>query len=108
MARFSKLHLLQIAQNQGMLPLFYQPGSVYRPGFVKAIKSPQPRTQIIPTGGVFSDRENFSAWFEAELSCMGMGSKLITKEIVKNRDFSLLGKNARIALSLIQEIRNGR
>ncbi|MDW3646693.1 MAG: hypothetical protein R8P61_06515 [Bacteroidia bacterium] len=108
MARFSKLHLLQVAQNQGMFPLFYHPVSLYGPGFVKAIIGPQPRIQIIPMGGVSPDRVNFSAWFEAKLSCMGMGSKLITKKIVKNRDFSLLEKNTQRTLNLIQEIRNGR
>ncbi|MEL6253713.1 MAG: bifunctional 4-hydroxy-2-oxoglutarate aldolase/2-dehydro-3-deoxy-phosphogluconate aldolase [Bacteroidota bacterium] len=84
------------------------PGSVYGPGFVKAIKGPQPWTQIMPTGGVSPSRENLSAWFEAGVTCVGMGSKLISKEILANRDFALLEKNTNNALTLIQEIRNAR
>ena len=84
------------------------PGSVYGPGFVKAIKGPQPWTQIMPTGGVSPTRENLSAWIEAGVSCVGMGSKLISKEIVKNRDFALLEKKTHDALKLIQDIRNAR
>lgn len=84
------------------------PGSVYGPGFVKAIKGPQPWTQIMPTGGVSPTRENLTAWIEAGVSCVGMGSKLISKEIVKNRDFDLLEKKTHDALTLIQDIRNAR
>jgi 2-dehydro-3-deoxyphosphogluconate aldolase/(4S)-4-hydroxy-2-oxoglutarate aldolase len=39
------------------------PGSVYGPGFVKAVKGPQPWTSIMPTGGVSPTEENLSAWF---------------------------------------------
>ncbi|MEM8886856.1 MAG: bifunctional 4-hydroxy-2-oxoglutarate aldolase/2-dehydro-3-deoxy-phosphogluconate aldolase [Bacteroidota bacterium] len=84
------------------------PGSVYGPAFVKAIKGPQPWTQIMPTGGVSPTRENLSAWFDAGVTCVGMGSKLISKEIVKNRDFVQLETHTHQALSLIQEIRNAR
>ncbi|MEM6804516.1 MAG: bifunctional 4-hydroxy-2-oxoglutarate aldolase/2-dehydro-3-deoxy-phosphogluconate aldolase [Bacteroidota bacterium] len=81
------------------------PGSVYGPGFVKAIKGPQPWTQIMPTGGVSPTRENLTAWFEAGVTCVGMGSKLISKEIIQSRDYSLLEENTRKALDLIQDIR---
>lgn len=80
------------------------PGSVYGPGFVKAIKGPQPWTQIMPTGGVSPTKENLTAWFEAGVTCVGMGSKLISKEIIQNQDFDLLEVNTRKALALIQEI----
>jgi len=56
------------------------PGSVYGPGFVKAIKGPQPWTSIMPTGGVSPTRENLEGWFSAGVTCVGMGSKLIKKK----------------------------
>ena len=34
------------------------PGSTYGPGFVKAIKGPQPWTSIMPTGGVSTEESN--------------------------------------------------
>lgn len=56
------------------------PGSVYGPGFIKAIKGPQPWTNIMPTGGVSPDKNNLSTWLEAGVFCVGMGSKLIKKD----------------------------
>lgn len=66
------------------------PGSVYGPGMIKSVKAPQPWTSIMPTGGVTRDPENLKAWIEAGATCVGMGSKLITKEIIANQDFEKL------------------
>ena len=56
------------------------PGSTYGPGFVKAIKGPQPWTSIMPTGGVTTEESNLKGWFGAGVTCVGMGSQLISKE----------------------------
>lgn len=81
------------------------PGSTYGPGFVKAIKGPQPWTSIMPTGGVSSEEENLRGWFDAGVSCVGMGSKLISKEILANKDYHALEKEVRSVLELIRRIR---
>jgi len=81
------------------------PGSELGPGFVKAVRGPCPWTSIMPTGGVTAERENLSKWFEAGAACVGMGSKLITKEILANRDFKGLESHVRSTLKLIKEIR---
>lgn len=80
------------------------PGGIYGPSFVKAIKEPQPWTNIMPTGGVSLD--NLDKWFEAGVSCVGMGSKLFTKEVMVDKNYQLLSTNVQKALSIIQEIRN--
>ena len=46
------------------------PGSTYGPGFVKAIKGPQPWTSIMPTGGVSTEEANLRAWFDAGVTCV--------------------------------------
>lgn len=81
------------------------PGGTYGPGFVKAIRGPQPWTSIMPTGGVSPTRENLEGWFSAGVTCVGMGSKLISKDILKNRDFATLENRVREALALIQELK---
>lgn len=81
------------------------PGATYGPGFVKAIKGPQPWTSIMPTGGVSTDEANLKAWFEAGVTCVGMGSKLISKELLVARDFAGLEKTVRNTLALIQKLR---
>jgi len=80
------------------------PGSTYGPGFVKAIKGPQPWTSIMPTGGVSKEEENLSGWFDAGVTCVGMGSKLISKEILINKDYHALEIEVRSVLELIQKI----
>ena len=82
------------------------PGGTYGPGFVKDIRGPQPWTKIMPTGGVSPTRENLAAWFDAGVACVGMGSKLITKEIMANRDFPKLEQDVKDTLSLIADIRS--
>ena len=82
------------------------PGSVYGAGFVKGVKAPQPWTTIMPTGGVTPERGNLEAWFNAGVTCVGMGSKMISKDILANGDFETLKNRVSDALSLIKEIRN--
>jgi 2-dehydro-3-deoxyphosphogluconate aldolase/(4S)-4-hydroxy-2-oxoglutarate aldolase len=82
------------------------PGGTYGPAFVKAIKGPQPWTSIMPTGGVAPTEENLKAWFDAGVTCVGMGSKMISKDILQNKTFDVLEKRVADALDLINQIRN--
>jgi 2-dehydro-3-deoxyphosphogluconate aldolase/(4S)-4-hydroxy-2-oxoglutarate aldolase len=81
------------------------PGSTYGPGFVKAIKGPQPWTSIMPTGGVSTDGDNLKGWFDAGVACVGLGSQLISKETIQNGDFKGLENNVRKTLALIAKIK---
>ena len=81
------------------------PGDTYGPGFVKAIKGPQPWTNIMPTGGVSTTEENLKSWFSAGVTCVGMGSNMISSDIIKNKDFDLLESRVRNTLALINTLR---
>jgi 2-dehydro-3-deoxyphosphogluconate aldolase/(4S)-4-hydroxy-2-oxoglutarate aldolase len=82
------------------------PGSTYGPSFVKAIKGPQPWTNIMPTGGVSTEEDNLRAWFDAGVTCVGMGSQLISKTILQEQDFDGLKQKVSKALKTIQKIRS--
>jgi len=82
------------------------PGDIYGPQFVKGIKGPQPWTSIMPTGGVSPDRENLSAWFNAGVTCVGMGSQLISKEIIAKEDYEALKLKVAQTLQIIKEVRS--
>lgn len=82
------------------------PGANFGPDFVKAIKGPQPWTSVMPTGGVTLEESNLQGWFKAGVTCVGMGSNLISKTVVENRDYSGLEKSVRETLALIKRIRN--
>jgi 2-dehydro-3-deoxyphosphogluconate aldolase/(4S)-4-hydroxy-2-oxoglutarate aldolase len=75
------------------------------PAFVKAVRAPHPWTSIMPTGGVSPTEENLSAWMDAGVHCVGMGSKLITKEIIANKDFSSLKEKVEEAMQIIKRLR---
>ena len=75
------------------------------PAFVKAVLGPCPWTSIMPTGGVAPTEENLRGWFEAGVHCVGMGSKLITKEVTANGDYDTLSKTTAEALAIIKKYR---
>lgn len=81
------------------------PGGTYGPSFVKAIRGPQPWTSIMPTGGVSPDKENLKTWFDAGVTCVGMGSKLISKEIIRNEEYAKLQQLVEKTINVIQELR---
>lgn len=82
------------------------PGDSFGPKFIKNIKGPQPWTSVMPTGGVSPDKENLKAWFDAGATCVGMGSQLITKEILNQKDFEALENQVRATLSIINSVRS--
>ncbi|MEK6482334.1 bifunctional 4-hydroxy-2-oxoglutarate aldolase/2-dehydro-3-deoxy-phosphogluconate aldolase [Catalinimonas sp. 4WD22] len=75
------------------------------PSFVKGVKAPHPWTSIMPTGGVSPTQENLSAWFNAGVHCVGMGSKLITKEIIAEKDFAGLTEKVKEAIDIVKSLR---
>jgi 2-dehydro-3-deoxyphosphogluconate aldolase/(4S)-4-hydroxy-2-oxoglutarate aldolase len=77
-------------------------------GFVKALRGPMRWTRIIPTGGVSPTKENINGWIEAGAACVGMGSKLITKESVAAGDYEAITENVRQVLTWIKQARNGQ
>ena len=84
------------------------PGNIYGPEFVKAVKGPQPWTHIMPTGGVTTEKTNLKSWFDAGVSCVGLGSKLITKEIIDNQAYEELAKRVEKTLQLIQRLKHNK
>lgn len=71
------------------------------PEFVKAVKGPMPWTSIMPTGGVTPDEDNLKTWFNAGVTCVGMGSKLFPKEVLANENYSYITQKCDEALQII-------
>jgi 2-dehydro-3-deoxyphosphogluconate aldolase/(4S)-4-hydroxy-2-oxoglutarate aldolase len=59
----------------------------------------------MPTGGVDLDLGNLSAWFTAGVCAVGMGSKLITKKIMEEKDYASLETKIKQCFDLIKEAR---
>ena len=82
------------------------PGSsVGGPDFVKAVLGPMPWTRIMPTGGVDPDEASVTKWFGAGIVAAGMGSKLITPEMLEAGDYAGITKKVRETVDLIKKVR---
>jgi 2-dehydro-3-deoxyphosphogluconate aldolase / (4S)-4-hydroxy-2-oxoglutarate aldolase len=81
------------------------PGDIYGPQFIKGLKGPCPWTSIMPTGGVSTSEDNLKSWFDAGATCVGIGSQLISNEIVNNKDFDGLREKVKQTLETIKAIR---
>ena len=84
------------------------PGSaVGGPGFVKDVLAPMPWSSIMPTGGVDITEASLRPWFEAGVCAVGMGSRLVSSDVVTNGDWKTLETRSRDVVALIKEIRGG-
>ncbi len=72
------------------------------PSFVKAITAPCPWTSIMPSGGVSPTESNLKEWFEAGVTCVGLGSQLISKEVVASKDFASITEKVRAAIKIVK------
>lgn len=70
------------------------------PDFVKAVKGPCPWTSIMPTGGVEPTLDNMTEWFNAGVTCVGIGSNLITKELIQKKAWPTLTKRIEAAVKI--------
>lgn len=82
------------------------PADIYGPEFIKAIKGPCPWTNIMPTGGVYPTVESLSSWLNAGATCVGLGSQLISKDILDKQDFDGLQAKVSQVLEIIKNIKN--
>jgi 2-dehydro-3-deoxyphosphogluconate aldolase/(4S)-4-hydroxy-2-oxoglutarate aldolase len=82
------------------------PGDIYGPEFIKAIKGPCPWTSIMPTGGVLPTVESLTSWLNAGATCVGIGSQLISKDILDNKDYDGLKNKVSQVLEIIKNIKN--
>lgn len=93
------------ARDHGASLIKLFPGSVLGPAFVSAVMPVIPGLQLMPTGGVEPTRQNLSAWFHAGVTCVGMGSQLFSKELVENKQWTVLQTRIQQTLSIVQEVR---
>ena len=101
---FSPTEINLASQNgAGLIKLF--PANLLGPAFMSAIKDLFPGQLFIPTGGVEIETANISSWFKSGVCGVGMGSKLISKDILKNKDYDTLFSLTEKTFSIISETR---
>ena len=78
------------------------PANILGPAFISSIRDLFPGQLFIPTGGVELEAENITEWFRAGVCAVGMGSKLISRDILDERLYDELYNNTVKALELVQ------
>ena len=81
------------------------PGNVLGADFMAAIKDLFPGLLFMHTGGVDTTKENINSWFQAGVCAVGMGSKLVSKKIMDNKEFELLTADTKKVMTIINECR---
>ncbi len=97
----SEIHLAQ-QNNAAIIKLF--PANILGAEFMASIKDLFRGQLFIPTGGVELEAENISNWFKAGVCAVGMGSKLITKQILNEHLYDELYTKTIKALELVQSV----
>jgi 2-dehydro-3-deoxyphosphogluconate aldolase/(4S)-4-hydroxy-2-oxoglutarate aldolase len=75
------------------------------PEFLSGIKDIFPKLLFMPTGGVDTTKENIEGWFKAGVCAVGMGSKLVSKKLMEEKDYSTIEKMTKEVLDLIGTIK---
>ena len=96
---------IHVAQQAGCKLIKLFPGNILGPGFVEAIMPLFSGIDFAITGGVEATEENLGAWFKSGVKVVGMGSKLITKDILKNGDYDGLKTKTKAVLSIIKKMK---
>jgi 2-dehydro-3-deoxyphosphogluconate aldolase/(4S)-4-hydroxy-2-oxoglutarate aldolase len=91
----------QAQQHKAMLIKIF-PANILGPAFVSSIRELFQGQLFIPTGGVEIEADNISGWFRAGVCAVGMGSKLISKNVLDNKLYSQLYNDTVKALQLVQ------
>jgi 2-dehydro-3-deoxyphosphogluconate aldolase/(4S)-4-hydroxy-2-oxoglutarate aldolase len=90
------------AQMHGAPLIKIFPANILGPEFISSIRELFPGQLFIPTGGVELDQQNINGWFKAGVSAVGMGSRLISKEVLRDKQYELLYKNTVRALEMVK------
>lgn len=78
------------------------------PNFIKAVMAPCPWHRLLPTGGVAATEAGIRAWIEAGAAAVGLGSQLISTQVIQERDFAGLAQKTAQCLAWIQAARAAR
>ena len=81
------------------------PGDVLGTGFVKGLKAPMPWSNLMVTGGVKPEEANLKSWFDAGVTCVGMGSYLFPADMMKAGDWAGITELCSDALAIIQKVK---
>ena len=81
------------------------PGDVLGVNFIKGIKAPMPWSMLMVTGGVKPEEVNLKGWFDAGVTCVGMGSNLFPTDVIEAKNWNQITELCKAALTIIAKVR---
>ncbi len=97
---------IHTAQNAGCSLIKLFPGNVLGPGFVEAVAPLFSGLNFMVTGGVDASEESIKAWFNSGVAAVGIGGKLISKNVLQNGDYQQLKTKTIEVLTIINKIKS--
>ncbi len=94
------------AENAGVTFIKLFPGNMLGPEFLSGIKDIFPHLFFMPTGGVDTTRENIESWFKAGVCAVGMGSKLVSKKLMEQKDYSTIEHTTKEVVDIINGVKS--
>jgi 2-dehydro-3-deoxyphosphogluconate aldolase / (4S)-4-hydroxy-2-oxoglutarate aldolase len=95
------------AENAGIKFIKLFPGNMLGPEYVSSIKDIFPSLLFMPTGGVDTTQENIAGWFKAGVCAVGMGSKLISKKLMEQKDYTAIETETKKVMETISKVKSG-
>ncbi|MEO5685315.1 MAG: bifunctional 4-hydroxy-2-oxoglutarate aldolase/2-dehydro-3-deoxy-phosphogluconate aldolase [Chitinophagaceae bacterium] len=95
------------AENAGIRFIKLFPGNMLGPEYLSSIKDIFPKLLFMPTGGVDTTKENISGWFKAGVCAVGMGSKLISKKLMEQKDYATIEAETKKVIETINSVKAG-
>lgn len=92
------------AENSGASVVKIFPGNILGPAFISSVKELFPNLLFMPTGGVEINQQNLRSWFDVGVCAVGLGSKLISKDVVEREDYNTIEQKTTEALQIIKNI----
>ena len=93
------------AENAGLKFIKLFPGNILGVAFMSTIKDVFPKLNFMPTGGVDATKESIEQWFKAGVCAVGMGSKLISKTLMEEQNYSKIHTDTLAVLNIIKSIK---
>jgi 2-dehydro-3-deoxyphosphogluconate aldolase/(4S)-4-hydroxy-2-oxoglutarate aldolase len=89
------------AENLGAKVIKLFPGNILGPAFLSSIKVLFPDLLFMPTGGVELTKESIGGWFKAGVCAVGMGSQLVSKDIMDGKKYAELTEATKEAIAIV-------
>jgi 2-dehydro-3-deoxyphosphogluconate aldolase/(4S)-4-hydroxy-2-oxoglutarate aldolase len=83
------------------------PGNLLGPSYLASLKEIFPDMLFMPTGDVQINEESIDSWFKSGAVAVNPGSKLISNDLLKEKDYTTINSLTKQTLQLIQKSKKG-